>query len=168
VLSGQVLDGFLQFGVHARSASFRVVLVQSRFDVGFGSHLQTDFHPQQMRQAVDGIEIGRIGHGDSQSAVVFENRDDTILLGDMARNRGDDVVGNLDISEFNDFSAEVGSFGLGDVGWPNDLIGHHEVDNTDAGSLGFIFQRSHLFGTHEPEVDQDIYQIIVFFSHSSK
>ena len=55
---------------------------------------------------------------------MLENRHDAIFLGDVARNGGDDVVGDLDFGEVYHFGAEMGGLRLGDVGlagrsyWP--------------------------------------------------
>jgi hypothetical protein len=99
---------------------------------------------------------------------VFEYGNDSILFGDVARDSRDDLISNLEFGEVDNFSAEMGGLGLGDIRWSDNLVGQHEINYADTGALGFIFQRSHLVGTDKPEVNQDIYQIVVFFSHSSK
>ena len=50
---------------------------------------------EDVSQAVDGVEVGRIGEGDGENVVVFENRYDSIFLGDVPRNGGDDVLRHL-------------------------------------------------------------------------
>ena len=65
VFLSQFFDGVGQRRVgHAHAAAaaaFGVVLAQRAFDVGLGGDLQADVHPQQVTQAVNGVQVGGIG-----------------------------------------------------------------------------------------------------------
>ena len=54
---------------------------------GLGGDLQIDLRVQQVRQAVDRVEVGRIGHGHRQIVVVLEDRHDAVFPGDVPRDR---------------------------------------------------------------------------------
>ena len=116
VLARQVLDGLLEarIGRHA-AAPLRVILAQRRLDVGFGGDAQLDLRVQQMRQAVNGVQVRRVRQRDGDTVVVLEDRHDAVLPGDVPRDRGDDVVGDLHLAEVDHFGAEMGGLGLGDI-----------------------------------------------------
>ncbi len=60
-----------------------VVLVQRGFDVFFGGDADADFRLQQMVQAVDGVEVGRIAERDGEAVAVLEHRHNPVTLRDM-------------------------------------------------------------------------------------
>ena len=94
-----------------------------------------DLHVQQVRQAVDGVEVGRIGDGNRKAVVMLVDRHDAVLSGDVAGDRGDDVIGDLQLVEVDDFGAEMGGLGLGDVGRADDFVGQHQVHQAHPGGL---------------------------------
>ena len=98
---------------------------------------------------------------------LFEDGDDAVFSGDVAGNDGDDVVGNLESGQVDDFGAEMGGLGLGDVRRAMTLLASSKSTTPTPGSLGLGALGRHLLGGHETEVHQYIYQIIVFFSHGS-
>ena len=104
---------------------------------------------------------------DGQAVVVLVDGHDAVLPGDVPRDGRDDVVVDLDLGEVDDFGAEVGGLGLGDIGGADDLVGDHQVHHAHPGGLGFVRGLRHLVGGDKAEVHQDIDQIIVFFSHGS-
>jgi hypothetical protein len=97
--------------------------------------------------------------------VVTENGDDAIFASGVAGNQGNDLVGNLDLVQVDNFRAEVRGLGLRDVLRPNQLVRHHEVHQPDAGGLRFGTKFLDFFGTDESQIGQDIYQIVIFFCH---
>ena len=109
-----------------------------------------------MREAVNGVEVRWVGNGHGDTVVVLEDRYDAILAGDVARDGGDDIILNLDFAEVDDFRAEMGGLGLGDVGRPHHLVGHHQVHHAHARLGGFAPQFGHLLGGHKTQVHQDI------------
>ena len=48
-------------------------------------------------KAVNRVQVGRIGKGNRHAVVIFEDGNDAILLRDVARDGGDDIVVNLHI-----------------------------------------------------------------------
>jgi hypothetical protein len=49
------------------------------------ANLMGYFHPQQVIQAVNRIEVGRIGERDGERVAVFKDWNDAILFRDMTR-----------------------------------------------------------------------------------
>src|SRR5262249_31574771 len=156
VVLGELAHQLVVFGIVA-STAIGIVTAQGRLDIGFRSHLQVDFHAEQVLQTIDRVEIGRVGQGNGQAVFVFVNRDHPVLFGNMPRNQGDDFVRDFKIAQIDDFGAEMGSFGLGDVGGTDQFIGQHQVHDTDAGGFGLAPQGSDLVSTDKAEVNQDIY-----------
>ena len=91
-----------------------------------------------MRERVNGVQVRRVGDGHGDLAVAFENGDDAVFFGDVARDDGNDVVGNLQAAELNDFRAELGGLGLGDIRRADELVGQQQVHHAHAGSFGFL------------------------------
>ncbi len=120
-----------------------------------------------MRERVDGVQIGRVGDGHGDLAITFENGNDAVFFGDMARDDGNDVVGNAQTAELNDFRAELRGLGLGDVRGADELVGQQQVHHAHAGSFGFLARFGDLVSVDNAQVHQHICQIIVFFSHGS-
>ena len=87
---------------------------------------------------------------------MFENRHDPILLGDVPRNRSDNVVGNLLLAEIDHLCAEMRRFGLGDIRWTDELVGDHQIHQANPGRFRLRSQRRDLLRADEPEVNQDI------------
>ncbi len=79
---------------------------------GSDCHAQFDFRVEQMRQRVNGVQVGRVGNGDGDLALGFEDGNDAVFFGDVARNDGDDVVGNLHSGQLHHFRAELRGLGL--------------------------------------------------------
>ena len=76
-----------------------------------------------MRQRVNGVQIRRIGNGHSHLAVTFENRNDAVFFCDVARDDGNDIVGNPQLAELNNLRAELGRLGLCHIRLANDFVG---------------------------------------------
>ena len=93
-------------------------------------------------------------------------RNHTVFLGDVARNGRNDIVGKTHFSEIYKFDAKLGRFGLGDLGWREDLFGNQSVHHSFAGRIGFLTDGPQLFLSHQPHVLQRIYQIIVSGGHN--
>jgi hypothetical protein len=55
---------------------------------------------------------------------------------------------------------------LRDIRRAKNFVGHHEVDHTDTRGSRFVAHGGDLIGSHKPQVDQDIYQIVIFLSHN--
>ena len=171
VLFGQFLDGLLELRVgryQPRSPALAaVVLAESGLDVLLRSNAKVHFRVQEQPQAVECVQVGRVCQGDRDVVVVLENRHDPVLASDMAGNGRDDVVVNLNLTQVDDFGPKVGGLGLGNVGRTDHLVGHHQVHHPYPGGLGLGALGCHLLRCNEPKVHQNIYQIIVFLSHSS-
>src|SRR5204862_6462750 len=105
-----------------------VVFAEGGFDVRLGGHLEVDVHVEQVAEAIDSIEVGRVGQRDGEAVFVAKDGDDAVFAGGVARDEGDDVIRDLDVVKVNDFRAEVGGLGLGDVRRANELIGQHQID----------------------------------------
>ena len=88
---------------------------------------------------------------------MLENRNDTILLGDVARDTANDIISNSESSQLNDFRSEVRGFGLGDIGRADHFIGHHVIHDADARGLGFGLGLVNLLRRDEPEVRQHVH-----------
>jgi len=89
-----------------------------------------------------------------------------IFARDMAGNRGDDVIGDAQVIEVHNLGAEMSGLRLGYISRPDQLVGQHQINHPNPGGLSFRLQLGHLVRRDKAEVDQDVYQIIVFFSHS--
>ena len=107
-----------------------------------------------MRQRVNRIQVGRVGNGHGHLALGLEDGNDAVFFGDVARNDGDDVVGNLDAGQLNHFRAELRRLGLGHVRRANELVGQHQIHHAHARRLGFGARSGDLLGVHEAEVHQ--------------
>ena len=79
----------------------------------------------------------------------------------------DNVVGDLNFVEVDDFRAEVSGLGLGNVRGADHLVGEHQIHQANPGGLSFGTHLGHLVRGDEAEIHEDVDQIIVFFSHSS-
>ena len=66
---GQFLDHVLERAVGHRLFFRAVIFVQRRLDVRLGSDLRIDFRAEQMRQRINGVEVGGIGEGDRHLVV---------------------------------------------------------------------------------------------------
>ena len=128
-------------------------------------HPQFDFRVEQMRQRVNRVEVGRIGDGDGDLALGFEDRDDAVFFGEMAGDDGDDVVGNLQSAQLDHFRAELRGLGLRHVRRADEFVGQQQIHHAHARSLGLRPRLGDLLGGYEAEVHQQIHQIIVLFSH---
>src|SRR5581483_2299039 len=142
-----------------------VILIEGVLDVFLAGDLQFDVRVEEVVQAVDRVEIGRIADGHSDGAADLGNGNGAVFLGDVAADDVDDVIAELEFAEIDDFSAEVRGFGLGNVSLADVFVGDEEVDDSDTGCTGLPAGRFHLFGGDEAEVHQNIDQIIVFLSH---
>ena len=100
-----------------------VILRERRLDVRLRRDAQFDFRIQQMRQRINRVEIRRVGNGHGHFAFIFENGNDAIFFGDVARDDGDDVVINLHVREVNNFRAELRGLRLRHVAGANDFVG---------------------------------------------
>ena len=98
---------------------------------------------------------------------MFIDWNDPIFFCDVPRDGGDDLVADFELAQIDDFGAEMGSLGLGDIGWANDFVSQHQIDHTDARGLGLCAEGCRLVRADEAQVHQDIYQIIVSFCHGS-
>ena len=85
----------------------------------------------------------------------------------MARDDGNDFVGDSQAGELDDLRAELRGLGLRDIGGADDFVGHQQVHHSHAGGLGLPAGVGDLFGVHGAEVHQQVQQIIVFFSHGA-
>ncbi len=74
-------------------------------------------------------------------------------------------IRNLHCGQVDDFGAELGGLGLGDVGLLDDFIGQQKIDHAHAGGAGFCAGVGDLVGGHSSEIDQNVCQIIVFLCH---
>jgi len=151
--------------VNGRVAAAAVIAAKRGLDVRLRRHAQFDFRVEQMRQRVNGVQVGRVGNGNGDLALGFEDGNDAVFFGDVARNDGNDVVGNLYSSQLNNFRAELRGLGLGHVRRANELVGQHQIHHAHARSLGFGARLGDLLGGHKAEVHQRIHQIIVLFCH---
>ena len=122
---------------------------------------------QEVMQAVNRIEIGRVADGDGDGVVDLGNGDGAVFFGDVPADERDDVIRQAQFGEVDDFGAEVGGLGLGDVGGADDLV-RQQVRSSDphARTAGLCPGRVHLGGRYKTGVRQNIYQTIVFFSHT--
>src|SRR6266853_2030702 len=135
VLPGEFFDHLLVPRI-ARNPALAVIAVERRFDVRFGGDAQINFGPEQMPQTVNGVEVGRISQGNGKSVVALKDGNNAIFSGDVPRDGGNDLIGDFHFVEVDDFGAEVGSLGLGDIGRPDNFVGQHQIHQADAGSLG--------------------------------
>jgi hypothetical protein len=79
----------------------------SFFNILRAGYTRLDLHIQQVTQTVERVEVGRIAQGHGHRIVVAINRDHVVLLGDVARNRGYDIVGQLHLAQIDEFDAEL-------------------------------------------------------------
>ena len=142
-----------------------VIFVQRRLDVRLRRHAQFDFRVEQMMQRINRVQVGRVGDGDGDFAFGFENGDDAIFFGDVARDDGDDVVVHLEVAEMDDFRAELRGLGLRHVRRADGLVGQQQFDHAHAGGVGFFAGFGDHLGVRQAEVHQHVHQIIVFFCH---
>ena len=84
-------------------------------------------------------------------------RNHAVFLGDVARNGGNDIVGKTHFSEIYKFDAKLSRFGLGDLGWREELFGNQSVHHSFAGRIGFLTDGPQLFLSHQPHVLHDLY-----------
>ena len=118
-----------------------------------------------MRQGINGVQVGRVGNGHGHLAFGFVNGDDAIFPGDIAGHHGNEIVLNLHGGKMHHFGAEVRGLGLRHVAGANDLVGHEKIHHAHAGGVGFFACLGDLTGIGKAEVNQQVQQIIVFFSH---
>ena len=119
-----------------------------------------------MTQTVERVEVGRIAQRHGHRIVVTINRDHVVFLGDVARDRGDDIVGELHLAQIDEFDAELRGFCLGDLPCRDDFLGDESVHQPFAGRIGFLPDGAELFIGHQPHVHQGIYQIVISCGHN--
>ena len=120
-------------------------------------------------QRIDDIQVRRISQGDDDRIVVFGHGHSPVPLGHMPRHGGNDVVGQANIAEVDEFKTEMGRLGLGHIHGFDDFFLQQKVEHPIAvGGSGGLFPhgRNLLFG-QLPHVNQQINQIIVFGGHVS-
>ena len=142
-----------------------IILAQRRLDVRLGRHLMDDFHPQQMIQTVDRIQVGRVREGDGQGVAMLENGNHAIFFRDVTRNRGNDIIRDIDFGKIDHLRAEMRGFGLGDIRRADDFVGEHQIDDANSGGIRFCTQCLDLWGGYKAKVHQHVHQIIVFLCH---
>src|SRR5439155_10096541 len=141
------------------------------FADGFLNVLRTGYarlylHVQQMTQTVERVEVGRIAQGYGHRIVVAINRDDVVFLGDVPRNRGDDIVGQPHLTQVDEFDAELRSLRLGDLPRRDDFPGDERVHQPFTARIGFLPDGAELFIGHQPHVHEGIYQIVISCGHN--
>ena len=94
------------------------------------------------------------------------DRYNAIFAGYVPWNGGDNIVGDAKIVEIDYLSAEMSGLRLSNIRRPNQFVGQHQIDHADTGGLSFGLQLGHFVGRDKAEVHQDVYEIIVFFSHN--
>jgi len=75
-----------------------------------------------MGERINRVQVGRVGDGHGHLAFVFENGDDAVFFGDVARDDGDDIVLDLHVRKVDDFRAELRGLGLRHVTGADDLV----------------------------------------------
>src|SRR5439155_21951470 len=98
-----------------------IEFVERGFDAFFGGDFDFQFGVEEMVEAVDGVEVGGVGDGDAEGVAVAVDGDAAVALGDVSRDGGDDGVVEFEFGEVDDFDAEMGGFGVGDVAGGNGL-----------------------------------------------
>ncbi len=85
MLTREVFNRLLEPRVSRHPTPLRVILAQRRLNVRLGGDAQVDLRAQQMRQAVNRVEVRRVREGDRDAVVVFEDRHDPVFSGNMPR-----------------------------------------------------------------------------------
>ncbi len=120
-----------------------------------------------MVQTVNCVEVRWISQRYGETVLVPEYRHNPVFFGDVAWNQRNYVIGDLHFAEIHHFRAEVRRFCLRDISGSHQLVRQHQIYQPYSCRLRFLLKRRHLVRRHKPEVNQDIYQIIVFFCHGS-
>ena len=163
---GDVLDHLGDAAVVAGSTA--VVLGQRRLDVRFAGDAELDVAVQRMPEAVDGVDVGRVGDRDDHGAgIALAHRDGVELLGDMAGEQADDVVGQPEVGEVHGLDAEIGGLGHRRR-WPARVepLFDHGVEHAFARRFRLGATGLHLLVGQETHVEHRIDEIIVFGCHS--
>ena len=157
MLAGEVLNRLLEARISRHAASLRVILAQRSLNIGLGGNAQFDLRAvQQMPYAINRVEVGGVRDGDGDIVVVFEDRHHPVFSGDVPRDCGNDIVGDLHLAQVNDFGAEMGGLGLGDIPRLHHPVGHQEIHHPHARGLRFLPRLGHPLGGYEPKVNQDV------------
>ena len=130
---GDVLD-HLANGIVGRA----VIFVQGGVDVLIHRHAQLDLGVDHALQGIDDIEIGRVGQGDDDRVIVLGDRHGPVTLGHMPGHGGYHVISQADVAQVDEFVAEMGGFGLGDINGADDFAVKKEVNHAVAVGGGFL------------------------------
>ncbi len=107
-----------------------VILVQRGVDVLVRGHAQFDVGIDHALQGVHDVQVRRIGQGDGDGVVVLGHRHGAVALGHVTRHGGNDVVGQAQLAQIDEFVTEMGGLGLGDIDGADDLSGPEGVSRT--------------------------------------
>ena len=120
-----------------------VILVQRGVDVFIRRHPQFNLGIDHPLQRVNGVQVRGIGQRHGDGMVVFGNRHGPVALGHVPRDGGDHVVGQAHVRQIDEFVAEVGGLGLGDIRGRDDFAGKQQVNDSPSPLAGCFLAHGH-------------------------
>ena len=85
--------------VHGIFPGAPIIPAERLLDVVRAGHARLDFHVQQVTKTVECVQVGGVTHRHRHGVIVTVNRDHIVLLGDVARDGGDDFIRKPHLSE---------------------------------------------------------------------
>ena len=107
-----------------------VILVQGGVDVLIRGHAQFDVGVDRPLQGVDHVQVGRIGQGDDDGVVVLGHGHGAVTFGHVPGHGGNNVVGQAQFGQVDEFVAEMGRLGLGDIDGLDDFFVEEKMDQS--------------------------------------
>ena len=158
VAQGQFFNDLLERRVlrHGLLLVAAVIFSQRRLDVRLRRHAQFDVRVQQVMQRVQRVQVGGIGDGHRHFRIGFENGNDAIFFGDVARNHRDDIVFNLERRKVHDFRTKLRGLGLRHVAGTDGLVRHEIIHHAHTGGHGLVARPRHDVGAGETKVHQQV------------